>query len=283
MFLLGINLALQAGDEHYNLHRATPEKKSQISLECDSSGVRCLVYREDTVSKTNTDGIGDMKKQRKIVGVYHSNNVNRCPVRLTDKYISLCPQYFRKANFYLQPLFKTNPVLWYAEQVMEGINSICKVVKQMLMSADIDGYFTNHSLRCSGCTRLFQAGVERKIVKEVSGHRSDAIDKYQLTSERQRQEVSRVLATTGNEEKLPNKAKVVKKCDSLEDISDSKDTLNDVEVTSSFVLNGKEGCSCKKTYNQNSNNLSGMISSILNANAKNGKKARVKIEIEIDN
>ena len=38
MFLLGINFALRAGDEHYYLRRHTPEKLSQLSFERDSAG-----------------------------------------------------------------------------------------------------------------------------------------------------------------------------------------------------------------------------------------------------
>ena len=284
LFLLGINLALRAGDEHYYLRHDTPDKKSQISFEHDSTGIRCLVYREDHVTKTNSGGLGDRKKERKVVWVYPSSNVNRCPVRLTDKYISLCPPYFRKPNFYLLPLQKTNPAVWFGEQVM-GINAIKRVVKEMLMAGEIDGYFTNHSLRRSGCTRLFQAGVDRKIVKEVSGYRSEANDKYQFTSELQKQQVSKILATTGDEKPVGN---VLSKSELVENVSDSiedgkQDKISNVEVTSTFTLNGKAGCSCRKTYDQNSNNLSEMINALLEANSKTGKKARVKIEIEIDN
>ena len=218
-----------------------------------------------------------MKKQRKIVWVYPSDNVNRCPVRLTDKYMGLCPPYYKKANVYLQGLVRTNPAVWYGEQVVE-INSIRKVVRNLLCSADIDGYFTNHSLRRSGCTRLFQAGVERKIVKEISGHRSDAIDQYENTSEMQKQKVSNVIANV-----KCSKGKEISHADSEESVeSNDKTTIDDVQVVSSFSLNGKGTCSCKKTYNENSNNLGEMIESILRANAKVGKKAKVKIEIEID-
>ena len=238
LFLLGINLALRAGDEHYFLRRDTPDRKSQISFERDSAGIRCLVYREDCVTKTNSGGLNDMNKQRKIVWVYPSDNVNKCPVRLTDKYISLCPPYFRKANFYLQGLHKTNPAVWYGEQVL-GINSIRKVVKNMLSSAEIDGYFTNHSLRRSGCTRLFQAGIDRKIVKEISGHRSDAVDKYQITSDIQKQQVSNVISKVS---KVPHL--VEQKTDFCEESNEikTKDTIENVEVLSTFSLDGKERC-----------------------------------------
>ena len=128
-----------------------------------------------------------------MVWIYPSSDINRCPVRLVYKYLSLCPEVKKKLNFYLQSLSHTNPAQWYSDQVI-GINSIRKVVKNLLSSAEIDGYFTNHSLRRTSSTRMFQAGIDRKIVKEVTGHRPDAIDKYQITSDLQRRQVSEVIA-----------------------------------------------------------------------------------------
>ena len=85
-----------------------------------------------------------------------------------------------------------NPVQWYGEQVF-GKNLISKVVGNLLQSANLNGYFTNHSLHCTGATRLFHAGLDRKLVKEFTGHTSDAIDKYQVTSHDQREEISKVI------------------------------------------------------------------------------------------
>ena len=70
LFLLGVNLALRAGDEHYLLRREMPNKASQLSFERDSRGIRCLVYREDTGTKTNDGGLKQMRKERKVVWVY---------------------------------------------------------------------------------------------------------------------------------------------------------------------------------------------------------------------
>ena len=64
----------------------------------------------------------------------------------------------------------------------------------MLKSAQLDGYFTNHSLRRSSTTHLFQAGVDRKIIKEFTGHSSDAVDKYQITSNEQCKQLSAIIA-----------------------------------------------------------------------------------------
>ena len=62
-----------------------------------------------------------------------------------------------------------------------------------MASAGYDGFFSGHSLRRTGGSRLFQAGVQRKLVKEVTGHASDAIDKYQVTSDSQRAAMSNIL------------------------------------------------------------------------------------------
>ena len=109
LFLIGINVYLRAIEEHYGLRRELPNEKSQISFEYNSIGVKCLVYREDTVTKTHDGGLNDMQNERKIVWVYPSENVNRCPVRLTQKYLSLCPDYVKKPNFYLQSKQKYTP------------------------------------------------------------------------------------------------------------------------------------------------------------------------------
>ena len=260
-----------------------PNKSSQLSFQRDSNGVRCLVYHEDTSTKTNDGGLKQMKKERKVVWVYpNSENISRCPVRLVDKYISLCPPYFKKENFYLQSLTKTNPAQWYAEQVV-GINSLKKVIKNLLGCANIESYFTNHSLRRTGSTRLFQAGIERKIVKEVTGHSSDAVDAYQITSELQREEVSKVLQCKDNDKCYEN---VKRNSESNTDDnayveSDHEQVLSDIPVVSSVTVNGKTACTCSKKYLPDDNNLGKMIDGIVKG-SKEGRRTLVKIQIEFE-
>ena len=192
LFMLGLNVTLRAVDEHYSLRREMPTKPSQLQFERSSTGARCLVYREDYVTKTHDGGIKDRRNDRKVVWVYPNTDPRRCTVRLVEKYLSLCPLYYKKENFYLQCKVKTTPKLWYQEQVI-GKNSIGKVVQTLMKEGQIDGFFTNHSLRRSGGTRLFRAGVDRKIVKEITGHRSDAVDAYQITSDEQREMCSKII------------------------------------------------------------------------------------------
>ena len=192
LFQLGMNVTLHAIDEHYNLHREMPTKVIQIQLERDPDGVKCLVYREDAVTKTHDGGINDRKSDRKEVWVYPNDISEHCTVRLVEKYLSLCPMYFKKENFYLQSLQKPTPNQWYAEQVI-GVHTIAKITGDLMKSGGIEGYFTNHSLRRTGGTRLFRAGIDRKLVKEVTGHRSDAVDNYQITGFEQHKMISNIV------------------------------------------------------------------------------------------
>ena len=208
LFLLGINLVLCAGDEHYNLCKTTCDKPSQLLFQRNKAGVQCLVYTEDNVTKTKDRGLKHMHKNRKIVWIYpNKTDVNRCTVRLVDKYLSLCPSYVRKPNFYSRSLEKINPAQWYRHQVL-GQNKIQELVKTLLKNAKLDRYFTNHSLRRSGTTRLFQAGVNRKLIKEFTGHVSNAVDAYSITSDSQQGQISNILA----EKPTTSKVQEIFKC-----------------------------------------------------------------------
>ena len=76
-----------------------------------------------------------------------------------------------------------------------------KTVGQLLKNAGLDGYFTNHSLRNTCATRLFQAGADVQLVKEITGHISDAVHKYQVTSDEQRMGLSNIIQGSHN---VPN-------------------------------------------------------------------------------
>ena len=102
MFLLGVNCILRASDKHYYLRRPMPDQKSQISFELSNSGVKYLVFREDSVSKTHDGGLKDMNSEQKEVWVFPNENPSCCCVRLVEKYLRLCPPYYKKPNFYLK-------------------------------------------------------------------------------------------------------------------------------------------------------------------------------------
>ena len=268
LFLLGLNLGLRAVEEHYDLRRDSSDKPSQLSFERSSTGQCCLVYREDTVTKTNDSGLKNLKKERKVIWVFPSENLTRCPVRIVDKYISFLPQVgpkTKKLNFYLRSLEKPNPAQWYGEQVV-GKHALSKVISEMLK--DHGGFFTNHSLHRSGTTRLFQAGVERKIVKEYTGHVSDAIDKYQITSEKEKEQLSKIIRGAevhGN----------------VQNMKESENSEFEVTVKSNnSSTDDQMECVCKRSNFdvKRSDEIGSMINAILEN--RKGQKTKIRLEIE---
>ena len=71
------------------------------------------------------------------------------------------------------------------------------MLKDMCHDAGITGHKTNHSLRATGASKLFAAGVPEKIIKERTGHRSlEALHVYERTTSVQHQAVSTILGSS---------------------------------------------------------------------------------------
>ena len=150
LFLLGINVMLRAVEEHYYLRHDVPGQPSQLSFKTSKSGDRCLFYQKDCVAKTHDSGLNDVRRERKEVWVFpNKTDKSCCPVRLVQKYLALCPKYYKKSNVYLKSLPSTRPSQWYCEQVV-GQNTLGKTIANLMKDADIAGYFTNHSARRTG-------------------------------------------------------------------------------------------------------------------------------------
>ena len=100
--------------------------------------------------------------------VTHYANIDhpdKCFVYLFKKYTSLCPQ--GASAFYLQPATHPTDKQWYTLKPV-GHNSITKTISRLCKSAGIGGYKTNHSLRATAATRLYESGVDKQMVMEVT-------------------------------------------------------------------------------------------------------------------
>ena len=67
------------------------------------------------------------------------------------------------------------------------------MVKTMMSEAGVEGYYTDHSLRANAVSRLFQNDVDDKLIKGVTGHRSDALQGYKRETEVQLLKVSKIV------------------------------------------------------------------------------------------
>ena len=69
------------------------------------------------------------------------------------------------------------------------------MVKDICANAGIEGQKTNHSLRATGASELFHAGVPEKVIQERTGHLSlSGLHQYELTNFGQQLAISKVLS-----------------------------------------------------------------------------------------
>ena len=147
-------------------------------------------------SKNHQGGVLDTS-DGKVVTIVHRPNQSRCHVALLDFYLSKVPPecIANDSKFYLHPLpfTPTGSRPWfYADPV--GIQKIKTVVKDMCHDSGFQGNFTNHSLRATGATTLFDAGVPEAIIQKRSGHKSTAaLRMYERVTSEQELVVSNIL------------------------------------------------------------------------------------------
>ncbi len=178
IFLLGLHLALRAAKEHCVLR--SPGFDSQIEI-VYINGVRHLKYVEHIGNKTNKGGLRHKKFKPKEVTVFPNSDKSRCPVATYCQYVNSLPQNRKSSALYLRPKKNYSPGNWYMDTPM-GVNAISTVVKKMCSMAGIDGNYTNHSLRATSATRMYQAGTDEHLICEVTGHRSLAVREYKHTN-----------------------------------------------------------------------------------------------------
>ena len=191
VFYIGLFFALRSGAEHRNL-RFYP---SQIELVERNNERAYLQYTED-VSKSNQGGLASRKKEPKQVVHYENvDNPERCLIRLYKLYMSKCPKDRPDGAFYLKPLSKPKDNCWFCK-VAIGHNTLQQVVPNLFKAAGITGHYTNHSLRVTSATRLFEASVDEQLIMQRTGHSSTAVRAYKRIGEKLKPLTSDVLNNT---------------------------------------------------------------------------------------
>lgn len=83
--------------------------------------------------------------------------------------------------------------VWYTN-VAVGHNTLANTVKTLCKRGEIAGHFTNHSLRATAATRLFEAGIDEQLIMQRTGHSSNTgVRSYKRVGEKLRQITSDVL------------------------------------------------------------------------------------------
>ena len=153
-YMCGVYFALRSGEEHRALRHYPP----QIEL-IEKRGERSYLKYTEDISKNNPGGLKGRKNKPKVV-IHHENSDHpeRCFVKLFKFYQEKCPPDRKNNAFYLQPLkMYNNDGYWFSVTPI-GHSSLANMVARMCTAAGITGYKTNHSLRATAATRLYQAG-----------------------------------------------------------------------------------------------------------------------------
>ena len=152
-----------------------------------------LTYVED-ISKNRPGGLrGRNTKAKEVIHHANTHNPQRCFVRLFKLYQQLVPENRPDHAFYVQPLKKPTSDCWFSNKPL-GHQTLAGTVARLCKQAGITGFKTNHSLRATAATQLYQSGVEEQLVMERTGHRSlDGVRHYKRTSDEQRETISDIL------------------------------------------------------------------------------------------
>ena len=78
-----------------------------------------------------------------------------------------------------------------------GHNILGETVKRLCKDAEIEGQFTNHSLRATTATRALKKGIPDKFVMQRTGHRDvRSLQKYQRPETSTKIEFSKAFDTS---------------------------------------------------------------------------------------
>ena len=91
--------------------------------------------------------------------------VCRCFVNLYKLYQSKCPRDRLGHAFYLQPLKNSTAECWFSA-IPNGHATLAKTISRICHAAGIKGYKTNHSLRATAASRLYQSGIDEQLIME---------------------------------------------------------------------------------------------------------------------
>ena len=186
VYMIGLHCALRGGVEHNNLQR--PGCDSQFSIGFDEMGRERIVYKEDPLQKTNQGGLTS-RKSNKTVYVYAASRRDRCPIYHFKKYLGLMPQSKSCKKLYLRCKKTPLPSTWFCDQPF-GVNKLKSVVKEICKEAGLEGNFTNHSLRATCASKMYDRNIPEQMIKEVTGHKSECVRLYKRTSDELRKEAS---------------------------------------------------------------------------------------------
>jgi hypothetical protein len=178
-------------------HRGVDEgsKKKWDDLELKSeNGLEFVQFRERT-TKTRT-GENDCSRDFPPKMFANKENEYRCPVRLYKLFASKRPVNGKCNYFYLAINRNKRAQTWYCDGPL-GVNKISKIMSKIAEMGGLSGRYTNHSVRRTMCTQLFQSGISPILIAQLSGHRNvNSLAQYTTASIQQQQMMCKTLQSS---------------------------------------------------------------------------------------
>ena len=210
-FYVGMQFVLRGVQEQHNLLTQQFTRHPR-----DGSVYSTDVYYQYTeyISKNNQHRFKDSKAKNKEVRLYAQPESDRCLVHLLDTYLALLPVGVK--FFYLHPCkeFPSDPTKPAYTRQRIGINKLKDILSVISSTSGVTTRYTNHCLRATAMTRMFNQGVPEKIIADKSGHRSvESLRAYEHPSVALEKAAGEVIADP-KKQFLPDVKPVVKQEDS---------------------------------------------------------------------
>lgn len=153
-----------------------------------------IIIFDESCCKTYRGGLDDLKnKPRYIEHECHAMGEvhNPCLASIYQLYIGKVRKLAGKIeSFYFRP---NRSGLFEYEEVPIGICTLNKILPVKLCGKAGLPLRTAHCLRVTCASRLFQNSVEEKLIREKTGHKSNALFLYEKGSKTQLENVSKAL------------------------------------------------------------------------------------------
>ena len=172
--------------------------KQSFGLKADDTGAR-YVTEVQTEQTKNYQGGSKQKDQTYSDVRMYENSTPLDPVSAFEFYIlhlhPNCQTLFQTPNQHFRK--GSRDTSWYRNEPL-GKNTLAKVMTNISLKAELSERYTNHCVRASTVTALYQRGVDTKQICAITKHKDErSLSHYisQTTSE-QKRECSRLLQET---------------------------------------------------------------------------------------
>ena len=84
-----------------------------------------------------------------------------------------------------------------------GINMLTATIARLCKEAGLKGFRSNHSLRATAATRLYEDGQDEQLISEITGHKSNAVREYKRTNTEMKRKANQTINSKPSEQKKP--------------------------------------------------------------------------------